>query len=73
MAIDLARGITRSDREFREGNEKYGLTANEDAFSLFRQDVGFIGMGDLGKRLYPCYRRLDAVFGLMILGCRKIF
>jgi phosphoglycerate dehydrogenase-like enzyme len=53
MAIDLARGITRSDREFREGNEKYGLTANEDAFSLFRQDVGFVGMGDLGKAIVP--------------------
>jgi phosphoglycerate dehydrogenase-like enzyme len=53
MAIDLARGITRSDRRFREGTETYGLTANEDAYSLFRQNVGFVGMGDLGKAIIP--------------------
>ena len=39
MAIDLARGISKSDRNFRQGNEEYGLAANRDAFSLFRQDV----------------------------------
>src|SRR3954463_9053599 len=27
MAIDLARGITRSDRNFRAGTEEYGLAA----------------------------------------------
>ncbi|MGH9493972.1 MAG: hydroxyacid dehydrogenase, partial [Candidatus Sulfotelmatobacter sp.] len=53
MAIDLTRGITRSDRGFREGNEKYGLAANRDAFSLFRQNIGFVGMGDLGKAIVP--------------------
>ena len=45
MAIDLARGISRSDRHFRQGTEEYGLAANRDAFSLFRQDVGLIGLG----------------------------
>ena len=49
MAIDLGRGITRSDRRFRSNSELYGLAANVDAHSLFRQEVGFIGMGDLGK------------------------
>ncbi len=53
MAIDLARGITQSDRGFRNGNETYGLMANQDAFSLFRQDVGFVGMGDLGRAIVP--------------------
>ena len=48
MAIDLARGITRSDRHFRQGTEEYGLAANRDAFSLFRQDVG-LTMGHLWK------------------------
>ena len=28
MAIDLARGITRSDRRFRQGKEEYGFAAN---------------------------------------------
>ncbi len=56
MAIDLARGISRSDRRFREGTEEYGLAANHEAFSLFRQDVGLIGLGDLGKALLPLLR-----------------
>ena len=53
MAIDLARGITRSDRNFRQGSEEYGLAANQEAFSLFRQNVGFIGLGDLGRAILP--------------------
>ncbi len=53
MALDLARGITRSDRHFRQGVEKYGLEANRDAYSLYRQHIGFIGMGDLGKAILP--------------------
>lgn len=56
MAIDLARGITRSDRHFRQGTEEYGLAANREAFSLFRQDVGLIGLGDLGKAILPLLR-----------------
>lgn len=56
MAIDLARGITRSDRHFRQGTEQYGLAANTGAFSLFRQDVGFVGLGDLGRAILPLLR-----------------
>src|SRR6478752_3164777 len=53
MAIDLSRGITRSDRNFRQGIEEYGLAANREAFSLFRQNVGFVGLGDLGRAILP--------------------
>ena len=56
MAIDLARGISRSDRYFREGTEEYGLAANREAFTLFRQDIGLIGLGDLGKAILPLLR-----------------
>lgn len=56
MAIDLARGITESDRRFRQGSEQYGLVANQEAFSLFRQDVGLVGLGDLGKAILPLLR-----------------
>ena len=56
MAIDLARGISRSDRHFRQGTEEYGLAANREAFSLFRQDVGLIGLGDLGRAILPLLR-----------------
>lgn len=62
MAIDLARGVSRSDRCFRNGTEKYGLDANRDACTLFRQNVGFVGMGDLGKAILP----LLAPFGCTI-------
>ena len=53
MAIDLARGISRSDRYFRQGTETYGLEANRDAYSLHRQTVGLIGFGDLGRAIVP--------------------
>jgi phosphoglycerate dehydrogenase-like enzyme len=56
MAIDLARGITGSDRRFRQGTEQYGLTANQQAFSLFRQDIGLVGLGDLGRAILPLLR-----------------
>ncbi len=56
MAIDLARGISRSDRHFREGTEEYGLAANREAFTLFRQDIGLIGLGDLGRAILPLLR-----------------
>ena len=56
MAIDLARGITESDRRFRQGTEQYGIAANQQAFSLFRQDVGLVGLGDLGRAILPLLR-----------------
>ena len=56
MAIDLCRGISRADRHFREGTEQYGLIANSEAISLYGQDLGLIGLGDLGKALVPLLR-----------------
>ena len=53
MAIDLARGISRSDRFFRQGTERYGLEANKQAYSLRGQSIGFIGFGDLGRAIVP--------------------
>lgn len=53
LAIDLGRGITRSDQDFRLGVEKYGLTANSEVQSLFHQTVGFLGFGDLARALLP--------------------
>jgi phosphoglycerate dehydrogenase-like enzyme len=56
MAIDLARGITESDRRFRQGAERYGFAANQEAFSLFHADVGLVGLGDLGRAILPLLR-----------------
>jgi phosphoglycerate dehydrogenase-like enzyme len=53
FALDLARGITAADREFRAGREEYGLAGNRDTFSLRQADVGLIGFGNLARALVP--------------------
>ncbi|WP_223422208.1 hydroxyacid dehydrogenase [Tateyamaria pelophila] len=58
LALDLARGVTQSDMDFREGREKWGGDGNHAARLLSGADVGIIGFGDLGKAL----RRLLAGF-----------
>lgn len=58
MAIDLARGITVADRDFRAGTEAYGLDGNAHTFRLAGAPVGIIGFGNLGREL----RRLIAPF-----------
>ncbi len=52
MAIDLARGITKSDRAMRNGLEIYGLDGNTESYSLIGAEVGLIGFGDLAKSLH---------------------
>jgi phosphoglycerate dehydrogenase-like enzyme len=52
MAIDLARGITRADRDFRSGQENYGLEGNVGSFSLRGQHIGLIGFGDLARSFH---------------------
>jgi phosphoglycerate dehydrogenase-like enzyme len=52
MAIDLARGITRADRDMRMGQEAYGLDGNIESYSLIGAKVGLIGFGDLAKSLH---------------------
>jgi phosphoglycerate dehydrogenase-like enzyme len=52
MAIDLARGITQADRDFRRGTEAYGLDGNVGSFSLMFQHVGLIGYGDLARAFH---------------------
>ncbi|GAK70090.1 putative oxidoreductase [Agrobacterium rubi TR3 = NBRC 13261] len=51
MALDLARGITIADRQFRDGVEEYGLAGNTDTFRYAGAPIGIIGFGDLGKEL----------------------
>ena len=53
MALDLARGITRSDGLMRQGREQYGLAGNREAFVLRGESMGFIGCGNLGRALIP--------------------
>ncbi|KWV40625.1 hydroxyacid dehydrogenase [Rhizobium altiplani] len=56
MAIDLARGITMADRQFRAGVEDYGLAANEGTFRFAGAPVGLVGFGDLGRQLRELVR-----------------
>lgn len=56
MALDLARGITTSDRDFRAGKELYGLAGNAETFRFSGANVGIIGFGDLGKQLRELIR-----------------
>ncbi len=53
LALDLARGISREDRAFREGRERYLGEGNGDSVVLRQADVGLIGYGNLGRALRP--------------------
>ena len=53
LALDLARGISREDRAFREGRERYVAAGNADAILLRGADVGILGYGNIGRALLP--------------------
>ena len=53
LALDVARGISREDRAFRSGTERYVLEGNADAILLRGARVGLIGYGNLGRALRP--------------------
>lgn len=53
LALDLARGISREDRAFRAGTERYVADGNADAVLLRGARVGLIGYGNLGRALRP--------------------
>lgn len=53
LAIDIARGISRGDRSFRAGRERYLGAGNTDAILLRHNDIGLIGYGNLGRALLP--------------------
>jgi phosphoglycerate dehydrogenase-like enzyme len=56
LALDLARGISKNDRAFRDGNELYGLASNHDSFLLTGSRIGIIGFGDLARAFRPLVR-----------------
>jgi phosphoglycerate dehydrogenase-like enzyme len=49
FGLDLARGISKSDRAFRAKAEVYGLQSNQDSFLFTGCRVGIIGFGDLAR------------------------
>jgi phosphoglycerate dehydrogenase-like enzyme len=52
LAIDLARGISREDRAFRIGMERYLDAGSADALHLRASDIGLIGFGNVGRVLH---------------------
>jgi phosphoglycerate dehydrogenase-like enzyme len=52
LALDLARGITREDRAFRAGRERYLGAASQDSIHIRGSDVGLIGYGNVGRALH---------------------
>ncbi|MFD6286159.1 NAD(P)-dependent oxidoreductase [Streptomyces sp. NPDC060205] len=53
LALDLARGISREDRAFRAGRERYVSESTADSVLLRGADIGLIGFGNLGRSLHP--------------------
>jgi len=51
LALDLARGVTRADIDFRAGREQWGGDGNASARLLSGAEVGIVGFGDLGRAL----------------------
>jgi phosphoglycerate dehydrogenase-like enzyme len=56
LALDLARGITQGDRDFRAGCERYTHDGTSGSVLLRHADIGLIGMGHLGRALLPLLR-----------------
>jgi len=59
LALDLARGISREDRAFREGREQYVAANTADSVLLRRSTVGLIGFGNLGRSLHRLLLAFD--------------
>jgi phosphoglycerate dehydrogenase-like enzyme len=52
LALDIARGISREDRAFRRGAERYVSDGNDDAVLLRGSSIGLLGFGNLGRALH---------------------
>lgn len=60
LAIDIARGISREDRAFRLGTERYVVDGNEDSVLLRGSTIGMIGYGNLGRALHALLKPFGA-------------
>jgi phosphoglycerate dehydrogenase-like enzyme len=60
LALDLARGISREDRAFRQGEERYVADGNENSVLLRGSTIGLLGFGNLGRALHRLLEPFDA-------------
>ena len=59
LALDLARGISREDRAFRQGREQYVSANTGDSVLLRHATVGLVGFGNLGRSLHRLLAGFD--------------
>ena len=72
LAIDIARGISREDRAFRDGTEHYVATGNEESVLLHGSRIGLLGYGNLGRALHRLLQPFDAdIRGVRPLVARR--
>jgi phosphoglycerate dehydrogenase-like enzyme len=60
LALDLARGISREDRAFRDGTEHYVAQGNEGSVLVRGSTIGLLGYGNLGRALHRLLQPFDA-------------
>ncbi|MDT7571545.1 MAG: hypothetical protein QOE05_1719 [Actinomycetota bacterium] len=60
LALDIARGISREDRAFRNGGEHYVADGNEESVLLRGSTIGLLGYGNLGRALHRLLVPFDA-------------
>lgn len=60
LALDIARGISREDRAFRDGTEHYVAEGNEESVLLRGSTIGLLGYGNLGRALHRLLVPFDA-------------
>lgn len=59
LALAAARGVDRSDRAFRTGDEEYLHAGNAGSISLLGKTVGFVGCGSISRSLQRMLAPLD--------------
>ena len=59
LTLALARDIPKAHCDFVEGCEGYGLEANQNAMTINRCNLGFIGFGDLGRAILKAFDGLN--------------
>jgi phosphoglycerate dehydrogenase-like enzyme len=64
LALAAARGVGKSDRGFRSGDEQYLHSGNAGSMSVIGKTVGLVGCGSISRSL----ERLLAPFDVELLG-----
>ncbi|MEE9333083.1 MAG: NAD(P)-dependent oxidoreductase [Granulosicoccaceae bacterium] len=61
LTLALARDIPKAHGDFVNGDESYGLEANQNSTLINRCKLGFIGFGDLGRAILKSFSGFSPV------------